>query len=219
MALDDHGRSQAEAVGRALRAVTLVHLVASPLQRCQETAGIVRDGAWPGMEIHTDERLGECHYGAWTGRSITDLAEEPLWKTVQRNPSAATFPDGDEFPGESLAHMSARVIACVRETDRRVTEEHGPHAVWALVGHGDPIKAVLADASGVHLDGFQRFTASPASVSVIRYAEAHPFVLATNVPASGAPEVIPAPPPDGDAEGGAGGSTTAGGDAVVGGGS
>ena len=42
------------------------------------------------------------------------------------------------------------------------------------------IKAVLADALGVHLDGFQRITADPASMSVIRYTDLRPFVMHIN---------------------------------------
>ena len=46
--------------------------------------------------------------------------------------------------------------------------------------HGDVIKAVIADAYGMHLDGFQRITADPGSVSVIRYTPLRPFVLHVN---------------------------------------
>ena len=42
------------------------------------------------------------------------------------------------------------------------------------------IKSLIADAYGIHLDGFQRVTADPASVSVIRYTELRPFVLHVN---------------------------------------
>lgn len=44
----------------------------------------------------------------------------------------------------------------------------------------DVIKAVLADALGTHLDAFQRITADPASMSVIRYTELRPFVVHVN---------------------------------------
>ena len=46
--------------------------------------------------------------------------------------------------------------------------------------HGDVIKAVVADAYGMHLDGFQRITADPGSVSVISYTPLRPFVLHVN---------------------------------------
>ena len=48
------------------------------------------------------------------------------------------------------------------------------------MSHGDVIKSILADALGTHLDLFQRIHVDPASVSVIRFTEARPFVLGTN---------------------------------------
>jgi hypothetical protein len=52
--------------------------------------------------------------------------------------------------------------------------------LWVACTHGDVIKSLIADAYGIHLDGFQRVTADPASVSVIRYTELRPFVLHVN---------------------------------------
>ena len=48
------------------------------------------------------------------------------------------------------------------------------------VSHGDVLKAILADALGMHLDLFQRLHVDPGSVSIIRYTDSRPFVLATN---------------------------------------
>ena len=62
----------------------------------------------------------------------------------------------------------------------RSSAAHGSDAVWLAVSHGDVIKSVLADALGMHLDLFQRLQVDPASISVIRYTEARPYVLASN---------------------------------------
>ena len=58
--------------------------------------------------------------------------------------------------------------------------EHGPDAIWVACAHGDVMKAALADALGMHLDGFQRIVVQPCSISVIRYTETRPFVLRLN---------------------------------------
>ena len=47
----------------------------------------------------------------------------------------------------------------------------------AGVQPGDVIKAIVADALGMHLDLFQRIIADPCSLTVIRYTETRPFVL------------------------------------------
>ena len=42
------------------------------------------------------------------------------------------------------------------------------------------IKAILADALGMHLDAFQRIVVDPASLSVVRYTPHRAFVLTMN---------------------------------------
>lgn len=214
--LDDIGVAQADALGQrlAVAEVRPVRVVSSPLPRCLQTAHRVLDGALGpgagGIPVEADERLGECRYGAWTGRPLSELAQEPLWRVVQDHPSAATFPDGQGepagMPGESMAAMSARAVAAIREIDAAVAGTSGPDAVWIAVSHGDVIKAVLAEAAGTHLDHFQRIVVDPASVSIVRYTTGRPFVVRTNdVGGSLAGLVPPA-------------ATAASGDAAVGGG-
>jgi probable phosphomutase (TIGR03848 family) len=173
--LDESGRAQAEAVAARLAPVPLAAVVSSPLERCQETARAVLAGR--DLELRTDDRLGEARYGDWTGRAIKDLAKQPLWKVVQQHPSAVVFPGPD---GEALAHTQARAVAAIREWDARIAAEHGPDAVWVACSHGDVIKAVLADALGMHLDLFQRIVVDPCSLSVVRYTETRPFVVRVN---------------------------------------
>jgi probable phosphomutase (TIGR03848 family) len=216
--LDDAGRSQAEALAKRLSDLPVKAIVSSPLQRCQETSVILAD-ALGTLSVDTVEDLGECRYGAWTGGALKDLAREPLWRVVQDHPSAARFPDGEEFPGESIAEMQLRAVRAIRATDAAVARNHGPDALWVAVSHGDVIKSVLADAAGAHLDQFQRIMVDPASLSVVRYTERRPFVVRVNDAGADLAGLVPPPRPD-EAEGGAGGEdgadTTA--DAPVGGG-
>jgi probable phosphomutase (TIGR03848 family) len=174
--LDDRGAAQAAALSGRLAPVPLAAIVSSPLERCLDTAAALAAGraaGVPEVEVSVDERLGECRYGDWTGRTLKELAKDPLWRVVQVHPSAARFP-GPE--GEALADTARRAVAAVRDWNARL----GPDAVWAAVSHGDVIKAVLADALGMHLDLFQRISVDPASVSVVSYTELRPFVLRMN---------------------------------------
>jgi probable phosphomutase (TIGR03848 family) len=173
--LDDQGREQARAVAARLTGLPLAAIVTSPLQRCRETAREVSSRQPGGPPVVTDRRLLECDYGTWTGRELAELAKEPLWGAVQAHPSSVTFPEG-----ESMAQMLARSVAAARDWDARVEEEHGPDAAWVAVTHGDVIKAILADALGMHLDLFQRLAVDPASLSVVRYTPLRPFVLSVN---------------------------------------
>lgn len=173
--LDDTGREQASRAGGRLAQVPLAALVSSPLERCRETAKALATAQPAPVRIASERGLVECDYGAWQGRALKDLAKEKLWQTVQRHPSGVTFPDG-----EAMAAMAARAVAAIRRHDAAVEAAHGPRAVWAAVTHGDLVKAILADALGLHLDQFQRLHVDPASMSVVRYDAEASYVLTSN---------------------------------------
>jgi probable phosphomutase (TIGR03848 family) len=173
--LDEVGSAQADAVGRRLTELPLSRLVTSPLVRCRQTlAAIVAHQAAP-PETLTDSSITECGYGEWTGQPLKKLAKHPLWKTVQNQPSAVTFPDG-----ESMRQMQERAVSGIRRHDEQVEAEHGQDALWIAVSHGDVIKSILADALGLHLDLFQRIVVDPGSVSVVTYTSGRPFVRHLN---------------------------------------
>ncbi len=169
--LDGAGVTQATAVGERLAAVKLAAVVSSPLPRCLQTLSL----ALPGMQPLIEPGLIEVGYGDWEGLPLKSLAKDPLWRVVQQHPSAVIFPGG-----ESMAAMSARAVAAVRAHDERVIREHGADALWLACTHGDVIKAIVADALGLHLDQFQRIVVEPGSVTAIRYTPARPFVLRLN---------------------------------------
>ncbi|MFJ9033357.1 histidine phosphatase family protein [Streptomyces sp. NPDC102274] len=171
VALDERGAAQAAGLPGRLAGVPIAAVVSSPLQRCRETLQPLLD-ARPELALQTDDRIGECHYGDWSGRKLAELADEPLMTVVQQHPSAAVFPGG-----ESMRAMQARAVEAVREWNARVEEEHGEDAAFLMCSHGDIIKALVADALGMHLDLFQRIHVDPCSVTAVRYTGLRPFVL------------------------------------------
>jgi len=199
--LDDTGQAQATGIADRLADVPIDRIVSSPLERCQQTLAPL--AAAKGVPVEVDDRLAEVDYGDWAGRPLRELATEPLWRTVQHHPSATVFPGG-----ESLAAVSARAVEAVRAllvpspevssppvhpdepdgpngsdvpANAADGADKGPIARTVLVcSHGDVIKALLADALGLHLDSFQRIVVAPASLSVIRYTPLRPFVERIN---------------------------------------
>ncbi len=165
--LDDAGRDQALDLGNRLASVPLDVLVSSPQRRAQQTAQMAAAGR---AEPAVDEAFAECDYGDWSGRALSDLSSEPAWEVVQWLPSAARFP-----AGETMAQMAHRATHAVKELVRA----HPDDFVW-IVTHADIIKAVLADALGMHLDQFQRIVIDTASVSVVHYTPRRPFVEKVN---------------------------------------
>lgn len=167
--LDDHGLEQAAGIAQRLAGTRFDRLITSPLERCRQTVAPFAQAS--GLPVEIDEHFVEVDYGQWSGLALKDLSQEPLWRTVQQHPSAAVFPGG-----EGLADVSARAAAGIRalrsaaESDQTVL----------VCSHGDVIKAILADALGMHLDAFQRIVVAPASISVIRYTPLRPFVERIN---------------------------------------
>ncbi len=172
--LDDRGVDQARRLAERLAPLHAARIVTSPLERCRQTAELlVGDRSDPPVDVEVG--LTECDYGEWTGRKLTELAKLKLWRVVQDHPSGVEFPGG-----ERLQDVQSRAVAAVRRWDARITTEHGNTALWVAVSHADVIKAIVADALGMHLDLFQRIVVDPASVTAIRYTERRPFVLRQN---------------------------------------
>ncbi|CAL9284843.1 MULTISPECIES: histidine phosphatase family protein [unclassified Streptomyces] len=169
--LDERGAAQAAALPARLDGVPLALAVTSPLERCRETLAPLL-AARPGLALHTEERINECDYGDWSGRKLAELADEPLMDVVQHHASAAAFPGG-----ESMRAMQARAVDAVREWNARVEAGHGDDAAYVMCSHGDIIKALVADALGLHLDLFQRLHVDPCSVTAIRYTRTRPFLI------------------------------------------
>lgn len=171
--LDEVGRAQSDSLSTRFDGLPVEAVVRSPLMRCRETVEPLV--ARLGFEAEIDDGLVEVDYGSWTGRALAELADEKIWSVVQQHPSSAVFPDG-----ESLAQMAIRAVSAIRMHDQRLADAAGRDVLWVACSHGDVIKAILADAYGMHLDHFQRIVVEPASVSVVRYTPHRPFVLRVN---------------------------------------
>ena len=171
--LDDRGRRQAEALAARLVPVELDAIISSPLERCRQTADAVAAAGAGRPAVQEDARLGECHYGDWTGQPLKRLAKEPLWRVVQAHPGAARFPGED---GESITDMQHRAVSAVRDWNRQL----GGNAAYLICSHADVIKSVIADSLGMHIDMLQRIQVDPCSLTAIRYTPLRPFVLRMN---------------------------------------
>ena len=217
--LDERGRAQAKALGERIAPVPLDAIVTSPLDRCRETVEEIvaaRAGRTARVpEPAVEEMVGECRYGDWTGKPLTELQQDPLWPVVQAHPSAVVFPGAE---GESMLDMQHRAVSAIREWNARL----GKDATYLVCSHGDVIKAIVADSLGLHLDQCQRIVADPCSLTVIRYTPLRPFLLRLNDTGGTVDDLLPRPAPAGEpAAGGqeAGGQEAVGeSDAVIGGG-
>jgi probable phosphoglycerate mutase len=153
--LSEHGREEARAAARRLADEGVAALYCSPVQRTRETAELVAERL--GLAVEIAEDLTEIDYGEWTGASFEALRADPRWQDWNCARGVTRAPGG-----ESLLEVQARVRRFVETAMLRHPEQR-----IAAVSHGDPIKSILAHATGMPLDNLNRLEISPASISVL----------------------------------------------------
>ncbi|MFJ3301982.1 bifunctional RNase H/acid phosphatase [Streptomyces sp. NPDC086549] len=158
--LSDVGREQAERVGAALaRRGTIEAIVASPLARTRETAGIV--AARLGLDVTVDDGLRETDFGAWEGLTFGEVRER------YRDDLDAWLADPEARPtgdGESFAATATRIAAT---RDKLVAAYAGRTVL--LVTHVTPIKTFVQLALGAPPESLFRMELSAASLSAVAY--------------------------------------------------
>lgn len=170
--LGPEGRRQAEAVAADLARRPLAAVVASPLERTQETAAPI--AARHGLTVAIDPGLNEVAFGHWTGARFDDLAGRADWQAFNSFRSMASVPGG-----ESMLDAQARAVAALLRL-----RAAWPNAEVAVVSHADVVRAMLAHLLGISLDLFHRLDIAPASRSVVILHDGDAQVLGVNLPPS-----------------------------------
>jgi probable phosphomutase (TIGR03848 family) len=154
--LSKSGKEQAERLAERLGKLTISQVQVSPMDRCSETLVPWLAKYGKNVNVIMEPNLVEVDYGKWSGKKLATLSRLKLWRKVQGQPSAVTFPDG-----ESLAQMQVRAMRPIHKffaSDLEMT---------IMVSHGDVIKAIVASSLGMHLDDFQRIVIDPASITIL----------------------------------------------------
>jgi broad specificity phosphatase PhoE len=166
--LSREGEMQAKCLAEQLASIPIDRIYSSPRERAQATAAVI--AAQVGLEVHTCDAIDEIEFGEWQGRTFEALEGEPLWQRFNQF-RGGTCPPGGEF----LLQVQARMVRALE--DLRAQFSTG---IIALVGHGDPIKAVIACYAGIPLDLMLRTEISLASISIISLDEYGPRILCVN---------------------------------------
>jgi broad specificity phosphatase PhoE len=160
--LSELGRAQVVATAQRLPAGAVI--VASPLQRAVETAGIL--GAVLGSDFETDDDLTEWHLGRrWAGHTweSLDIAFPGELDAYLQHPS--TLP----FSPESLSALADRVSGFIRRLRAR---RNGPLVV---VSHQDPIQAARLALTGRPLDDLQVDKPGHAAIVTLEVSSGGPW--------------------------------------------
>jgi probable phosphoglycerate mutase len=164
--LSARGRAEAEALAKRLSDLPIVELYCSPRERALQTAEPICAALRISSQIHP--ALDEMDFGDWTGRAFDTLGSDPVWQRFNRDRALTRIPGG-----ETMTEVAARMG---RFMDELTAKHRDAQTAVALVGHGDPIRAAVANAIGLPLDFMLRFEIAPASLTVLRTGE-HGVVL------------------------------------------
>jgi probable phosphomutase (TIGR03848 family) len=172
ISLSKKGKKQAQELVERLGASSFDSIRVSPMQRCEETiAPWINSRYSRGMKSYQiDESLIEMNYGTWSGRKLSSLSREKMWKEIQERPSTVQFPQG-----ERMKAMQKRALMSI--SDALEEKENGTHL---FVSHGDVLKALVASLLKMKLDDFQSLVIDPASVTVIDFDGSKSRLLAFN---------------------------------------
>jgi len=154
--LSKSGQEQAERLAERLGKLTIAEVQLSPMDRCFETLAPWLAKYGKSVTVISQPNLVEVDYGNWSGKKLATLSRAKLWRKVQGQPSAVTFPQG-----ESLAQMQVRAMKTVHDFFESNLE------LTIMVSHGDVIKSIVASSLGMHLDDFQRIVIDPASITIL----------------------------------------------------
>jgi probable phosphoglycerate mutase len=158
--LSDVGREQAERAGAALaRRGTIQAIVASPLARTRETAGIVARHL--GLEVSVEDEIRETDFGAWEGLTFAEVRERYPDDLTRWLSDPTVEPSGG---GESFAATATRIAAA---RDKLVAAYAGRTVL--LVSHVTPIKTFVQLALGAPPEALFRMELSAAALSAVAY--------------------------------------------------
>jgi broad specificity phosphatase PhoE len=164
------GRRRAAALARALAAVPLAAVYASPLARALETARPV--AAAHGLEPVVRPELRELDFGEVDGLRFEEI-EAGFPKLVR---AWADAPESVRFPGgESLADLRARALPAALA----IRDAH-PGGSAVVVAHAGVIRVVLADALGLPDGALFRLDQAHGGVSVVDWLDGTPLVRVVN---------------------------------------
>ena len=172
ISLSKSGFTQAESLIERLGASSFDEILVSPMERCSQTISPWLQSKYSkGVgEYRLEDNLNEVDYGLWSGRKLSKLSKDPLWKVIQSTPSKVQFPEG-----ERIKAAQKRALTSIHEAHAK--KKSGS---YLFVSHGDIIKSTIAALIGLPLDSFQNLIAPVLIIGTTR-DPATPYEWAFNL--------------------------------------
>lgn len=168
--LNERGRAQAQAAGRALASVAVAAVYSSPLRRALDTAAAI--AAPHGLVVQPCLGLLDIDYGQWQGLTPEEAAQrypEPYRQWLEQ-PHQVPIPGG-----EGLEEARRRAVAAVDEALA------APGNQWAvMVSHKVICKLLLCHALGLPSAHFWQVEQDTCGISRFELKEGRLVVSVTN---------------------------------------
>ena len=165
------GAGQARSAGLMLQKSQIRRIYSSPVARARQTAEIVA-GMVP-SEVANDERLIEIEMGRLTGMEYGDV--ESKYGSI-----FAGFYRGDPAVVENGVEPFSEVRRRMGDMTKYVMERHNDENVL-LVTHMDPIKAMLANVTGMPPGSLARLVIANCSLTVFGHCDGDVYLMGVNV--------------------------------------
>ncbi|KZM71126.1 histidine phosphatase family protein [Nocardia terpenica] len=143
---------QADQLGRALALDPAAVIYSSDQPRALRTAELI--GTPANLHPVPDEHLRERDFGRYTGRSFTDLEQDPTW------PAADTSYNVRPESGESLREVETRIFGRLLDLHNTLP----PQTTLTVVGHSTCWRLVEAVLNGRRHDPLDEPIPPPLSV-------------------------------------------------------
>lgn len=166
--LNATGLAMADALAARYGTEGFAEIVASPLQRAQQTAAPTARAA--GLPVTLDEGLVEIAYGEWDGRAEADVERDD----AARFHAWAAHPGRVGPPGgETGADIATRALAAVE----RIRARHAGGGKVLVVSHKATLRVLVCALLGIDVDGFRaRIAQKVCAVSIIDFPPSGPLL-------------------------------------------
>ena len=152
--LSEEGRKQILDLRSGLGAMRIDGLLASPMRRCTETAGLLGLG----LPVQLDPDLREIDFGRWERKTFAEIeAQDPeLVRHWAEGTDEFRFPEGETTAGFAgrVESVKNRLLASDAQT-------------LLLVSHGGVIRALICALLGLSLDKYLLFQVAKGRYSTM----------------------------------------------------
>ncbi len=152
------GRRQAREVARDLQSVDFSHIFSSPLDRAQETAGIIA----PEKKITVIPEFTERDFGCWENMPYLEIKKNypELYASWLRSPATTIIPEA-----LSLSDHHKMIVQGLEKIENMHNPEEDEN--FLIAGHGGTNRVILLHYLDLDLSAFWRIKQDNCCVNII----------------------------------------------------